>query len=421
MSARKLLDDCFLHDKQRMRHEDVLVLLGDRLAQTVGEETVPLTQALQRVCAEDVTSPIAVPQSDNAAVDGFAFSHRDYIANDGQMPFDGTTSAGTKALPLSPGTARQIFTGAVMPEGADTLVMMEDCEMDGEFVQVPNGMKLGANRRSKGEDVPEGSTVLRSGHVISAAHIAALASIGLAKVNVRQKLRVGILSTGDEIVQPGASVQSHQVYDANRPMLASLLAMPAIEIVDIGHLPDDPLALSETIKSASQRLNLIISTGGASRGGEDHMLDVLDTLGKRHIWQIAIKPGRPMMFGQVGDCVLLGLPGNPVAAFVCCLLYVRPTMARLMGVEHRAPRPIMLPAGFSVPKKKVDRREFARAWRDEEGRAQKFARDGSGLISGLVAASGLIDLPEEISSVAMDELVRFIPFSEFEIAHKDQP
>ncbi|MEO1701385.1 MAG: gephyrin-like molybdotransferase Glp [Pseudomonadota bacterium] len=421
MNGRKLLDDCFLHDTQRMRHDDVLALLAKRLRQTVGNETVMLNDAIGRTCDQDTASAIAVPRSDNAAVDGYAFAHHDYHLQDGKLRIAGTTSAGMPAQTLEGSTAGRIYTGAIMPKGADSVAMQEDCKRDGDFVQIPAGIKLGANCRLRGEDVQQGTFIAKAGHVLGPAHIAAFASVGMASLTVRKKLRVGILSTGDEIVQPGTRAEPHQVYDANRPMLAALLANPSVDVTDLGHLPDNLEVLSKAAAAAASSLDMIITTGGASRGGEDHMLDVLDRLGKCHVWQIAVKPGRPMMFGQIGDCVLLGLPGNPVAAFVCTLLYVRPTMALLMGIAHRQPRAFMLPAGFAVPNKKKDRREFARAWRDENGVAQKFTRDGSGLISGLVAAGGLIDLPEETSSVAKGDLVRFIPLSEFDIAHKDQP
>ncbi|MEL6203539.1 MAG: gephyrin-like molybdotransferase Glp [Pseudomonadota bacterium] len=421
MSARKLLDDCFLNDKQRMRHDEVLQLLADRLSQVVGIEPVALFDAAGRICAEDIHSARAIPQGDNAAVDGYAFAHSDYVILAGRFNASGTTSAGTPPSPLAPKTAREIYTGALMPEGADTVAMQEDCRLVGQMVHIPAGLQRGANCRLKGEDVQPGTRIISAGHVITPAHIAALASIGLEQVNVRAKLRVGVLSTGNEIVQPGSATATHQVYDANRPMLRSLLAVPSVEAIDLGHLPDDLEKLKTVLKTASEKLDMIVATGGASRGGEDHMLDALDHLGKRHLWQIAIKPGRPMMLGQIDNCILLGLPGNPVAAHVCSLLYVRPAMARLMGVDQRPPRPFMLPAAFQITKKKKDRREFARGWRDNKGFAQKFSRDGSGLISGLVASGGLIELPEDISSVAKGDLVRFIPLSEFDIAHKDQP
>ncbi|MEN0001649.1 MAG: gephyrin-like molybdotransferase Glp [Pseudomonadota bacterium] len=421
MIKRQLRDDCFVHDRDRMRHDEVLSLLAERLVQTVGAETIALGMAAGRIIDQDIMAPITVPQSDNAAVDGYAFAHTDYLAADGQLTLGETASAGRQRIDLAAGQAVRIFTGAVMPNGADSVAMQEDCRVEGPNVKIPAGLKRGANCRLAGEDVKTGERLIPQGHILSPAHIAALASVGIDQVPVRARLRVGILSTGDEIVQPGATAAPHQVFDANRPMLSALLQDAKINLVDLGHLGDDREKLQQTIEAAAANLDLIITSGGASRGGEDHMLDILDQLGNRHLWQIAVKPGRPIMFGQIGDCVLIGLPGNPVAAFVCTLAYVRPTMAHLMGTRPRRPRPLLLPAAFAIEKKKPDRREFARGWRNKDGSVDKFARDGSGLIAGLTAAGGLIELPEATTSVAKGDLVRFIPFDEFAIAHEDQP
>ncbi|MGB7433690.1 MAG: molybdopterin molybdotransferase MoeA, partial [Ahrensia sp.] len=302
----------------------------------------------------------------------------------------------------------------------DTVAMQEDCTTRGDTVTIPLGLKPGANRRRAGEDVRAQSVIVPALQCLRAADIAAIASAGIASVTVRQRLRIGLVSTGDEIVQPGAQTQAHQVYDANRPMLRALLDRPYAQIIDLGHCDDDPAALRTTLSEAAKDCDLIVTSGGASRGQEDHLFDALAQLGHAHVWQIAIKPGRPMLFGQFDNTVLMALPGNPVAAMVCCLLYGRAIVAHLCGAQWAEPLGYSLPSAFSIEKKKTDRREFLRSWRvvdPETGvvSVQKFSRDGSGLISGLQAAEGLTVLPETVASVEKGEAVRFIPFSDMEL------
>ncbi len=230
---------------------------------------------------------------------------------------------------------------------------------------------------------------------------------------------MAILSSGDEIVRPGAAaLQPGQVYDANAPMLTALVASAGARPHDLGVVPDRLDVIRRTLAEAATRHQVILTTGGASRGEEDHMITALELLGKRHLWQLAIKPGRPMSMGQIGDCVVVGLPGNPVAVFVCFLLYVWPMLRRLGGAPWPEPRRLRLPATFDVSGRKPGRREFWRAMLVEgpTGLAvDKFQRDGSGLISGLRAADGLIDIPEAHGDVRHGDLVDFIPFSTFGI------
>ncbi|MBO6636746.1 MAG: molybdopterin molybdotransferase MoeA [Roseitalea sp.] len=421
MSAghRTLIDDCFVHDGQRMRHDDVLALLAERLGPVTGTATVPVIGAQGRIVAEPVTAPGPVPRSDNAAVDGYAFAHAAYLETSGRLPVCGRVAAGATAPePVPAGHCARIFTGAPMPANTDTVAMQEDCTiLDDGAIAVPGGLKAGANRRRAGEDFMQGDPVVRAGQTLRAQDLAALAATGYGAVAVRETLRVAILSTGDEIVPPGVDASAAQVHDANRPMLLALAGQAATEVTDLGHVGDDADALRTTLANAASGHDLIITSGGASLGEEDHMLGVLEGLGKRHLWQIAIKPGRPMMFGQIGDTVVLGLPGNPVAVLVCFLLYARPVIGHLGGATVTPPRAYALPAAFAIERKKTGRREFLRGWAETEPetgtlRAHKFPRDGSGLVSGLQAAQGLIDLPEDVGAVAPGDTVRFIPFSE---------
>lgn len=418
MSPRKLLDDCFLHDKDRLTHAECLAILTDRLSVVAATEQVPLAEASGRWLAVDIAAPRDVPLHRNAAVDGYAFA----APASGPLPVVARIAAGgLAAVSLLPRQAARIFTGAVMPEGADTVAMQEDCVLaeDGQSVSIPVGLKPGANARHAGEDVAAGSKVLSTGARLRPQDMAALASFGIGRVTVHARLRVAILSTGNELLEPGSDIATGQVYDSNRAMLRALTATLPCVITDLGILPDDAALIEHTLAQAAKTHDVILTTGGASRGDEDHIINAIDRLGKRHLWQIAVKPGRPMSFGQIEACVFLGLPGNPVAAYVCFLLYVRAALIVLGGGHYREPVRFSVPAGFSVAAKKPGRREFWRAWletgADGTPVAHKFARDGSGLISGLRLASGLIEVAEDVTSINAGELVSFLPFSGFGI------
>jgi molybdopterin molybdotransferase len=417
--TRKLLDDCFLHDKDRMRHEEVVALLLQRLHCVTDTESVSLAEAHGRVAAADINAPRPVPLHNNAAVDGYAFSHASYVENEGRFKLTERLAAGdSRNVTITPGNCARIFTGAAMPQGTDTVAMQEDCVVDSNGVSIPVGLKPGANCRNAGEDLGIGEVVVKAGDCLRPQDIAALASLGLAKVDVRERLRVATISTGNELVEPGGTISYGQVYDSNSPMLRTLIESAGGTVTAYGIQPDNAPAIEAALAKAAASHDLVITSGGASRGEEDHMLGALDRLGKRHLWQIAVKPGRPMMLGQIGDSVVVGLPGNPVAAFVCFLLYVRTAMRALNGATYREPVRYSLPADFDIARKKAERREFLRGFLAHNPTSgalsvQKYPRDGSGLISGLRAADGLIELDESVLSVAAGDTVSFIPFNEF--------
>lgn len=420
---KKLVDDCFLHDSDRMRHDEVVTLLRDRIVPVTAAEKVVLTQAIGRTLAGGAVARQPVPGHTNAAVDGYAFAHADHAAGGGlTLPVSARVSAGHPLRePVAAGTAVRIFTGAVMPAGLDTTAMQEDCEVldGGARVHVPAGLKKGANVRRAGEDVAQGETLLDAGHIVRPQDLAALASIGLGDVECRKRLKVAIVSTGDEVIRPGSRpLAPGEVYDANAPMLAAMAGLAGCDVHDLGVWPDRADEVRARLVDAAASHDVILTSGGASKGEEDHMVTALEALGKRHVWQLAIKPGRPMMFGQIGDTIMVGLPGNPVAVFVCFLLYVYPMLRRLGGAEWPEPRRLMLPAAFDFPKRKTGRREFWRgmlAQGPQGFTVDKYARDGSGLISGLRAADGLIDIVEDVPEVKRGDLVPFIPFTEFGI------
>jgi molybdopterin molybdotransferase len=311
-----------------------------------------------------------------------------------------------------------------VPPGLDTVAMQEDCEelaaADGSpAVRIPAGIRRGANVRHAGQDLRQGETLFTAGHLLRPQDLAALASIGAAEVVCFKRLRAAICSTGDEIVRPGGGAAGHGlVFDANAPMLVALARLAGAEAVDLGVWPDRADEVRQRLRDTAHKFDVVLTSGGASRGEEDHVATALADLGSRHFWQVAVKPGRPMMFGQISDTVVIGLPGNPAAAFVCFLLYVWPLLRRLGGAQWPEPRRLPAKALFDMPTRKRGRREF---WRGmlcatSEGLGvEKFAQDSSALISGLRAADCLIEVPEEVSEVKAGDSLAVIPFSQYGI------
>jgi molybdopterin molybdotransferase len=424
MTTKPLADDCFATAGDMMRHGEAIAALKSRLAVTTEPETVSLPSACGRILSSPIIAPYPVPMHTNAAVDGYAFSHANYLAELGRdWAVVGRSAAGHPYTGLhQPGSVVRILTGAVMPAGTDTVVMQEDVARSGEespTVRLPSGIKPGVNVRLAGEDVAEDSVLFDAGHRLRPQDLAALASVGSANVACYRRLKVAIISSGDEIKPAGSGdLRLGDVYDANAPMLRALAESADVEVCDLGILEDNAEVVRDTLQFAAGKFDVILTTGGASQGEEDHMAAAIASLGSRHFWQLAVKPGRPMMFGQIGSTVVVGLPGNPVAVFVCFLMYVRPMLRVLGGGDWPEPRRIRLPADFEFLNRKTGRREFWRGMlvNGPEGlRVDKFKRDGSGLITGLRTADGLIEVPEDVPAVKRGDLVDFISFSEFGI------
>ena len=418
--TRKLADDCFVLDKERLPHCEALAILKSRVRPVVEVEEVTLDNAAGRYLAEAIVAPRPIPSHDNAAVDGYSFVHTSYDKAQGtRFKVVGEASAGHPYTEVpSPDSAVRIFTGAVMPSGHDTVAMQEFVgieEQEGQwFATVPGGLKQGVNRRLAGEDSKQGAVLVKPGMRLRPQDVATAAACGLDRLRCYARLRVAILSTGDEILRPGDVFEQGKVYDANAPMLDGLIKSLGAEPAALGVLEDDADRVRAALKDAACRYDVLVISGGASQGAEDHVAKTIDDIGKRHLWQIAIKPGRPMSFGQIGNCAVLSLPGNPVAVFVCFLIYVRPVLARLAGGDWPEPVRYPLPAAFAQAKK-AGRREFWRArLATNEGRLSvaKFPRDGSGLISSLRDADGLIEVSEEVSEIKEGDTVDFIPFAE---------
>lgn len=424
MNRVSAVDDCFAFSSRRVRHEEAVALLKSLPASSAGTEFVSIFHAANRVSAEEIAAPRSSPAHTNAAVDGYAFAFADYDPGQGAaFPVAGRAAAGTELEGHpAPHTAFRIFTGAIMPEGYDTVAMQEDCqtEREGEshVVRIPAGLKHGANRRLAGEDMKKGSVIVKRGQRFRPQDLAALAAAGRGEVSCFRRPKLCIFSTGNEVLAPGASFETGKVYDANGPMLTGLLAPLGVTIVHGGILPDNRKTVTEMLVSAAQEHDMIITSGGASLGEEDHVVAALREAEALSLWQLAIKPGRPMGVGRIGSCLCLALPGNPVAVFVCALLYAWPLLRRLSGEDWKEPARLTVRAGFEIASRKLGRREFFRGWLEREGEhpvAKKYERDGSGLISSLRASTGLIEIPEDTREIKRGSDVAFIPLSEFGI------
>ncbi|HHN73417.1 MAG TPA: molybdopterin molybdenumtransferase MoeA [Thermopetrobacter sp.] len=422
-TPRRLANDCFAALDTLMPHEEAMRLLKERITPVVDTEEVALAEALGRVLAEDVIAPRDIPAFANAAMDGVAVRHADLDAGgETVLPLVMTVFAGDVPGPLPRGAAARIFTGAPMPEGADTCIMQEDVVFEDDAVRIPPGAKKGINVRPAGEDQRAGKAVVAAGANLRAPELAAVASAGQAEVTVFRPLKVALISSGNEIVRPGTPWNPGRIYDANHYILRGAMAGLPVEVIDMGIVADTREAVAATLEKAAARADVIVTSAGVSRGEADHMAETVARMGSLHAWRLAIKPGKPIAFGQIGDTVVLGLPGNPVAAFVTFLVYGWPVLSRLAGHAWREPERYVLPAGFRMARRKTGRREFLRGWteRDAAGRTvvRRFPRDGSGLISSAVAATGLIEITEETAAVEEGDAVAFIPFGAFGLGPK---
>lgn len=388
-------------------------LLG--AARPVGAvESVPTLQANGRVLAQDLRSTLDVPSADNTQMDGYAVRAADCASGEATLVISQRIPAGHVGARLEPGTAARIFTGAMIPEGADAVVMQEQCEADGDKVTVRHAPRPGEWIRRTGEDIVAGSVILPAGTRLRAQELGLAASVGLAEVPVFRRLRVAVFFTGDELAMPGEPLAPGAIYNSNRFTLRGLLENFGCEITDFGIVPDSLDATRATLRDAARGHDLIITSGGVSVGEEDHIKPAVEAEGQLNMWQIAVKPGKPLAFGQVrregGEAFFLGLPGNPVSSFITFLLFVRPFLLRLQGVAGPVePRGYPMRADFDWPK--ADRRnEFLRVRANENGGLDLFTNQGSGVLTSTVWGDGLVDNPPG-QQVARGDLVRFIPFA----------
>ena len=390
-----LSNDCFAlppgHHWTPVR--EALDMLRARLHPVAKRSDANLSECLGHVLAKDVIAQRAHPPAANAAVDGYGFAHASTGDGDQMLPLhQGRAAAGAPFDgDLPEGYALRVLTGAIVPAGVDTLVLEEDCAINDTHIAFRGPVKRGANVRRAGEDSDAGDVVLRAGQVLRAQDLALAASVGVGQLETFDPLRIGVLSTGDELARPGVAADPSQVYDANRPMLLGLAAKWGMA-VDLGHAPDDREKLREMLEDASGRCDMILTSGGASAGDEDHVSNLLSETGSMALWRIALKPGRPLALGVWNGVPVFGLPGNPVAAFVCALLFARPSARVLAGADWIEPRGFLVPAAFSKTKRD-GRSEYYRARLNAVSAVEVFASEGSGRVSGLSWATGLVEMP----------------------------
>lgn len=389
--------------------EDALAHLLAAARPMAEREVVNADDALGRVLAEPLVSSVAVPPLDNSAMDGYAVRLADADA-DAWLPVRQRIPAGHPGEPLPPASAARIFTGAAIPPGADTVVMQEDCERVDDRVRIVRRPPLGANIRRAGEDIRVGQCVLNVGDRLGPAQLGVAAAVGATALAVHRRLRVAVFFTGDELVQPGRPLPPGRIYNSNRATLLALLRGLGVDVRDLGQVPDDLGATVNALQAAAGQADVVITSGGVSVGEEDHVKAAVHALGGDiDLWRVDMKPGKPLAHGRVGEADFIGLPGNPVSAFVVFCLFARPFLLARMGAAPRQPAAFVLPAGFARAKA-GGRREFMRA-RLVEGRAELYPNQSSGVLTSLAWADGLVDVAAGVCFQA-GEPVRFLPLSE---------
>lgn len=394
--------------------DEALAHLAANLDPVTASEKVALALADGRVLAENAVALRANPPTANSAVDGYGVAAATLTDGLSSVPLieDRAAAGAPLSERVPPGHAVRILTGAPLPDGVDAVVLQENATVLKDAVRLEGHAKPRANIRPAGEDVRVGDPILPRGHKIRPPDLALLAVSGNTEPLVRERLRVGILSTGDEIRPPTEAVEDHHIVDANRPMLLSLMARWGHAPVDLGWVPDDRAVLKKTLDDGARGVHAILTTGGASSGDEDHVAALLNEAGAMQLWRIAVKPGRPLGLGRWCGVPVFALPGNPVAAFVTALVFCAPSLSRLAGGPFLRPQAFQVPAAFSKDKK-AGRREYLRARLDERGHANVFASEGSGRISGLAWSTGLVELADEAISITPGSPVRFIPYDAF--------
>jgi molybdopterin molybdotransferase len=406
----QLSDDCFAFGGQLLSVEAAAAMIAERIPPIEGAEALPLLAARGRVLAGGLVARTPLPPFFNSAVDGYAFAHASLGDGTTRLPLAGRLAAGDAGQALQPGAAMRVLTGAPMPEGADTVMMQEDAVLEGDALLLPPGLKRGANCRPAGEDVPAGAQALPAGTLLTAPEIGLAAALGYDTLECRRAVRVGVFSTGNELASPGLPLGPGQTYDSNRFTLMAMLARLPVAVSDLGILPDRAEDTRVALDRASRSHDVLITSGGVSAGEEDHVRAAIESFGSLVFWRLAVKPGRPAALGVVNGTPVLGLPGNPVAAVVCFLHLARPLVLRLAGALDRPLPRFAVPAGFTH-KKKQGRREYLRVRLEPGPVAQRFEREGAGLLTSLTQSDAFCELPEEMTRLEPGTPVQVLPFA----------
>lgn len=397
-------------------YDEALTQLTDSIVPLASVVETPLLQAHGKVLARSIEAGIDVPGCAMSSMDGYAINTADLAAAGvTELPIGQRIAAGDAEARLSAGSAARIFTGAPIPAGADAVIMQEQVEADGQTIRFAERPRRGQNIRPAGNDICRGTTILRQGSRLRPQDIGLAASVGLQSLPVHAPVRVGIFFTGDELVEPGESLASGKIYDSNRYTLHGMLEAMGCEIVDLGLVGDTLEATRAAMLQASSRAHLVVTSGGVSVGEEDHVRIAIEQLGELRLWRLAIKPGKPLVYGRINDTAFIGLPGNPVSVFATFCLFVCPVIQLMQGRAWRKPTALPLRADFDWTQPD-SRREFLRArlarGSDDETVVQIFANQDSGVLTSAVWADGFVEIAEN-ETVRAGDRVNYLPFTQF--------
>ena len=397
--------------------DEALEFLLDASTATEKKESVSLDNSLSRILASDIHSTINVPGFDNSAMDGYAIALNDNQLLQKNLSFDivDRIPAGSTGNELNKGCAARIFTGAPIPKGANTVIMQEECEVseDGAQITITRVIKLNENIRPTGNDILENDVILSSGKQIQPQDISLASSVGVGELTVYKKIKVGVFFTGDELVEPGIPLSSGQIYNSNRYALVALLEQVGCEVINLGNIEDKFSATCDALESLESQCDLIMTTGGVSVGEEDHVKPAVESLGEINLWKIRMKPGKPLAYGKVKQTPFIGLPGNPVSSFVTFCIFSLPFIKKMQGNNNYQSKIIKVKANFECKRAKP-RREYARAridYSESTPVANLYPKQGSDVMSSIVWADGLVEIPEN-KTVELGELLNYYPLSE---------
>ncbi len=413
----QLSNDCFKHNKKRISLEKAVSILEKRIKCIKKTQKIKLDQSLGRILSKDIFSKLNVPPFDNTAVDGYAFKYSDLNKNkETTLKLNGRIAAGQNFnKKIKKGEVARIFTGAKVPEGTDTVIMQEDCNVNGIEIILKPGIFKGANIRKKGEDIKSKKKILTKGSKLKAQDIALIASIGIKEIEVYEKLKVGIFTTGNELFEPGNKISKNGIYDSNRYCLKNLLETINCSVKDYGIKKDNEKLIKNTLKKISKECDLIITTGGMSVGEEDYVRKVVEKNGSLNFWNISIKPGRPVALGNIFKKPFIGLPGNPVSVMITFLKIALPAINKLSGFLSPKENNFIVTTDFNF-KKKSGRKEFLRVKVSKnsngEIKIKHYPNTGSGVFTSMVETDGLVELPEKLTYLKKGAKVKFVPYSE---------